>query len=1181
MCVGTISESAEYDVVIDKNRKRVGAVQSEFVDDVLRAGDVFVLGSTNWKVVGKQRDNLLVEEAPGSTPTVPWWLGPIEPRSVEVGTRVGALRRQIAERLGDADPAGWLSKEYQLCADGSNALIEYIREQRMACGFVPDEQHLLVESWKDELGRANIIIYCPLGMRINRTWGMALAASARARFRQKWSVTLTNDLILLMYSGESKTKRKPVDAERLIASVQPEKLRELASKQVETESSGGSLFREVAVCALQIIRASRGKRLPLWLQNYRSGELYEACRKIRDYPVNKEIRRISVENALDLAEASAFLERIAAGKVRISFQDVESPSPFSHSMLVQGAYGEEHQMGRDRRAHLLRLHRRVLQEVLSSDQMAQLLDQRAIERLEHRMLHTSEETRARSADELAQVVRELGDIPADVATVGDMVAGGKDSAAKMLSRLARERRIVGFKIPGKEDNPDRLVSTEFWQQYYDAFNGRNPGVKTVPCPVIRDGEITKFTRRNIATIIPERFRKGRRRQTCRRHFVERFLKCRGPVTLYDIMNHTGWASKEIEAILDGLVKTGKVAKGVYTGDKPRPQWVNKINLEEIHRLTMGYLKRELSACEPYEVVDFVTRWQHRHPATRLKGIDGLRAVIRQFQGVEVLQAYLESEVLSKRVEDYDPKWLDRLIASGEVCWRRVEPTWIKRGKIALCLRDDMGWLASGKKVTIDVEKRADLDIRDGIFAVREFFKERETVYFDEILKNVGVDEDTALRAVWFLAWCGEVMCETYECIRHANFTSSLSACYDLASTPWNIVKGYMSADLVIARMKRKKLDPRLGRWTATERLTKPETVLSEDEIAKKWAAQLLSRWGIVSRDICDSETAAPPWSSLIKEFKRLELLGEVSRGYFIESHHGDQYGLPDAIELLRDCRARRSDRKDLGYLPDEPLFCITNHDPANLYTSSLDIVEERGTHLKRTVKRGNVLHRMIVQAGQVILFGGSWDAQQLVELSRSQLTRCIELTREYDGGTGTNTYFRFWNGYPVDVTRVAPLLWELGFRYDQRKWMVWPPKKVKNGEEKPGGAIPNTFLPYYSAPPPVVYNADWLVSRSRAELRSNLGKLFDLLESGPLVGCEFGYGPHGLLVTYRGKKIVQVYMQKSQASLFITHRGWDRPVVIEPDSDLENKAVVANIESGLNMTKGAIDELAESKKGKK
>ena len=137
MCAGTIPESADYVVAIAGTNKRVGTVQSEFVDDCLRRGDVFVLGSSAWRMVGVERNRLQVEDAPGSTPTVPWWHGAVASRTVEVGRRVGRLRRDIAERLRDPDLVPWLRKEYHLCADGAAALVDYVREQHAAAGVVP------------------------------------------------------------------------------------------------------------------------------------------------------------------------------------------------------------------------------------------------------------------------------------------------------------------------------------------------------------------------------------------------------------------------------------------------------------------------------------------------------------------------------------------------------------------------------------------------------------------------------------------------------------------------------------------------------------------------------------------------------------------------------------------------------------------------------------------------------------------------------------------------------------------------------------------------------------------------------------------------------------------------------------------------------------------------------------
>jgi ATP-dependent Lhr-like helicase len=202
MCAGTIPESSEYDVFLASRNKKVGTLEGGFVDDCLRRGDVFVLGSSSWRVVGVRKNRLLVEDAPGSTPTVPWWLGPIASRTTEVGARVGELRREVASRLGESGLADWLQKHYHVGPHAAAAIIDYVREQQLSAGLVPDEKTLLIETWRDELGRLNVIVHSPLGSRINKTWGVAVAAAAKKKFRQDWSVVASNDVLLL-------TRREP------------------------------------------------------------------------------------------------------------------------------------------------------------------------------------------------------------------------------------------------------------------------------------------------------------------------------------------------------------------------------------------------------------------------------------------------------------------------------------------------------------------------------------------------------------------------------------------------------------------------------------------------------------------------------------------------------------------------------------------------------------------------------------------------------------------------------------------------------------------------------------------------------------------------------------------------------------------------------------------------------------
>ncbi len=85
------------------------------------------------------------------------------------------------------------------------------------------------------------------------------------------------------------------------------------------------------------------------------------------------------------------------------------------------------------------------------------------------------------------------------------------------------------------------------------------------------------------------------------------------------------------------------------------------------------------------------------------------------------------------------------------------------------------------------------------------------------------------------------------------------------NTPRKILSARETAERVIERMKTRKLDPRLGRWSATERLVPPKRPLPEVDIVRRWAHQLLARWGIVTKDILAAEVAAPPWSALLRE----------------------------------------------------------------------------------------------------------------------------------------------------------------------------------------------------------------------------------------------------------------------------------------------------------------------------
>src|SRR5207247_2836 len=74
-------------------------------------GDVFLLGSNAWKIQKVRADRVLVEDAHGMSPTIPFWKGEHPSRSFDLGLAVGRLRRDAAGHVDDPDFAAWARRE--------------------------------------------------------------------------------------------------------------------------------------------------------------------------------------------------------------------------------------------------------------------------------------------------------------------------------------------------------------------------------------------------------------------------------------------------------------------------------------------------------------------------------------------------------------------------------------------------------------------------------------------------------------------------------------------------------------------------------------------------------------------------------------------------------------------------------------------------------------------------------------------------------------------------------------------------------------------------------------------------------------------------------------------------------------------------------------------------------------
>src|SRR5256714_11396238 len=104
---GSIPETALFTVVAEPEGIVVGTLDEDFAVES-NAGDIMLLGNTSWRIrrVEGKSGRVLVEDAHGAPPTVPFWRGEAPARTEELSFCVADLRHEISDRLAKIFPVG-------------------------------------------------------------------------------------------------------------------------------------------------------------------------------------------------------------------------------------------------------------------------------------------------------------------------------------------------------------------------------------------------------------------------------------------------------------------------------------------------------------------------------------------------------------------------------------------------------------------------------------------------------------------------------------------------------------------------------------------------------------------------------------------------------------------------------------------------------------------------------------------------------------------------------------------------------------------------------------------------------------------------------------------------------------------------------------------------------------------
>jgi len=283
-------------------------------------------------------------------------------------------------------------------------------------------------------------------------------------------------------------------------------------------------------------------------------------------------------------------------------------------------------------------------------------------------------------------------------------------------------------------------------------------------------------------------------------------------------------------------------------------------------------------------------------------------------------------VLASRVANYQPAWLDELCLGGEVVWGRLSPPVCtspepsqgeaddrdhadlepsdraaadaptkrrlapsRATRISLTTRGDFGWLLAAGRRNTPADAPTAL-----VGELVEHLDQRGARFHAELVEHFDQRPHEIETALWSAVGLGLVTADSFGAVR------TLFANRKVRSARHSL--GRRGLRRGAAGHERAE-----GRWAV---LPAPMEIESQDELAEAVAEQLLARWGVVFRDLVQTETLAIPWREVLWAFRRLEARGLIRGGRFVNGFAGEQYATVDAIRALRETRKAKPGAKD-------------------------------------------------------------------------------------------------------------------------------------------------------------------------------------------------------------------------------------------------------------------------------
>jgi len=851
---GAIPDRADYRVVLATEGTFIGTLDEDFAVEAT-VGDIFQLGSTSWQVLKVEPGKVIVGDAHGLPPSLPFWFGEAPSRTDELSHEVGQVREHGTDLR-------WLREECGVPHEAAVQILDHVAEGKAALGAAPTPERVIVERFFDESGGQQLVIHAVFGGRINRAWGLGLRKKFCRNFGFELQAAANEDSFLLSLGLQHSF---PLD--EVFTYIRAVGLEKALRQAVLDLPMFESRWRWNTQRSLQLPRMLGGRRVPPPIQRMKATDLLSqsfpevlACGEnlppgdfvepdVLEQPMVHQSIEDCLREAMDVDGAAAVLQGIQDGTIETITVDLPQPSAFARSILNASPYAFLDDAPLEERRTQAVVSRRGL-DARSADEIG-ALDPAAVARVREEAWPDPQDI-----EEMHEVLLWIGFVTEAEAEEGGARRGAE---AEEGGRVSWRPWLEALVVAGRAEHDrerGRYLATESTREPRAQLRGRLDALGPVRPGIGRHGR-------------PE------------------------------------GDAREEQVLLQQLEGEGSVMRVRLDGVE---QWCERRLLARIQRYTLETLREAIRPVTPARFVDFLAEWHHAAPGSRRAGPQGVLAAIEQLAGIEVPAPDWERSILPVRVAEYRREWLDELTMTGQVVWGRLwgsSSAPPRSAPITLLPRADLeDWLALAPPVTLppfpdpSAGPTPESERHPLPWHARQILEElrmRGASFSDRLRRDLELLPSHLEEGLASLVSHGLVTNDAYGALRKL------------------IVPSHRRGSRVFRRVTTGRWDRlRPIETVAGEVPAVPDALVDEDRA--EWVAlQLLRRHGVIFKRLLEKERVPVAWRDLLRACRRLELRGEVRGGRFVGGPlPGEQYALPDAVPRLRKDRGEREDRREEG-----------------------------------------------------------------------------------------------------------------------------------------------------------------------------------------------------------------------------------------------------------------------------